>query len=90
MDSIIGILLTWVLLPMPCLYISEIVCYIKINIDRLELNTEIHSHNTRQNSDLHIEFCRTSFFKKNVVNIGIKLYSKLPSHVKKIEKIKHL
>jgi hypothetical protein len=30
----------------------------------LELNTEIHSHNTCQNSDLHIEFCRTSFFKK--------------------------
>jgi hypothetical protein len=36
-------------LPAPCLYTSEIVCYIKTNIDRLELNTDIHDHNTRQN-----------------------------------------
>jgi hypothetical protein len=70
----------------PCLYISEIVCYIKINIDLLEINTEIHDHNTRQNSDFHNQFCRTSFFKNSVVNIGIKLYNKLPNHMKKIEK----
>jgi hypothetical protein len=32
------------ILPVPCLYISEIVCYMKINIDRLELNTEIQDY----------------------------------------------
>jgi hypothetical protein len=32
--------------PVPCLYISDIVCYIQINIDRLELNSEINDHNT--------------------------------------------
>jgi hypothetical protein len=77
------------ILPLPCLYISEIVCYIKINIDRLEPNTEIHDYNTRQNMDLHVQSCRTNLFKKSVLNMGITLYNKLPSHMKKIEKMKH-
>jgi hypothetical protein len=69
--------------------VSEIVCYIKINIGKLEQNAEIHDHNTRQNSDLCIQFCRISFFKKRVVDIGIKLYNKLLNQMKKVEKMKY-
>jgi hypothetical protein len=39
--------------------------------------------------DSIFSFVELVSFKKSVVNIGIKLYNKLPSHMKKIEKMKH-
>jgi hypothetical protein len=62
------------IIPVSCMYTSETVCYIRINIYKLVQNTEIHNPNTCPSSDLHIQFCRTSFFTKSVVNTGIKLY----------------
>jgi hypothetical protein len=53
----------------------------------MELNYEIHDHYTRHKSDLHVQICRTSLFKNNVANMVIKLYNKLPSKVKKLEKL---
>jgi hypothetical protein len=38
------------ILPIACLYMLEILWYIKVNIEKLHKNTEIHSHNTRQMS----------------------------------------
>jgi hypothetical protein len=44
------------------------VYYIKINIDKLEQNTEIHNHSTHKRLELHVQFCRTNVLKKSVVN----------------------
>jgi hypothetical protein len=71
------------ILPLPCLYISEAICYTKSNIEKMKLNDEIHEHCTCYKSDLHVQFCRTTLFKNNVANMGIKLYNKLPNKVKK-------
>jgi hypothetical protein len=30
------------ILPVPCLYISEVICYIKLNVVKMKLNEEIH------------------------------------------------
>jgi hypothetical protein len=76
------------ILPLACMYISEIICHIKLHTDKLEQNTEIHNHNTHQKLDLHVQFCRTNVLKKGVVNIGIKLYSKLPSQIREVEKMR--
>jgi hypothetical protein len=65
----------------------DILCYIKVNIEKLQKNAEIHSHNTRQKLNLHVQFCRTDVFKNGVVNAGIKLYNRLPNQIGKLEKI---
>jgi hypothetical protein len=42
----------------------------------------INSYGTRKNKDYHIKFCRTTLFKKSVINMGIELYSKVPNKIK--------
>jgi hypothetical protein len=41
-----------------------------------------------QKKDLHVQFCRTTVFKNSSVNVGIKLYNKLPNTIKELEKIR--
>jgi hypothetical protein len=58
--------------PLPCMYIFEIVCYIKLNLEKLEQNNAIHNYNTRQNLNLHVKFCITYVLKNGMMNMGIK------------------
>ena len=43
------------ILPLPCLYISEVVCYVKSNMDKMKCNEELHDHCTRQKKDKGIK-----------------------------------
>ena len=74
------------ILPLPCLYISEIVYRARLNWERMRLNEEIHDHDTWQKSDLHTQYCRTTVYKNNYGNVGIKLFNKLPNSRKKVGK----
>jgi hypothetical protein len=75
-------------LPVPCLYISDVVCYIISNMEKMKCN-EVHDHCTHTHTkDLHVQFCRTTLCKNTSANVGIKLYNKLPNMVKKLEKIR--
>jgi hypothetical protein len=58
----------------------------KVHIDKLEQNSAIYNHNTRQNLNLHAQFCQTNTFKKYVMNMRIELYNKLPNKIMKAEK----
>jgi len=53
----------------------------------MKYNEEVNDHCTRQNSDPHIQFCRTALFKNSSANVGIKLYNKLPNTIKRLEKL---
>jgi hypothetical protein len=75
------------ILPLPCMYIMEIVCYIKMNIEGLEQNSGRHNYNTRHRSDLQCKFCRTDILEKSINNMGVKLYNKLSNHSKNLENI---
>jgi hypothetical protein len=75
------------LLNWPMLYISEVVCCVKSNMEKMKYNEEVHDHCTRQKSDLHTQFCRTTLFKNSSANISIKLYNKLPNTIKRLHKI---
>ena len=75
------------ILPLPCLYISGVVCCIKLNMEKMKSNGEIHNHCTRQKLNLHIQRCRTTLLKNSTTNMGIKLYNKLPNTLKRIDKI---
>ena len=63
------------------------VCWIKSNMGKLISNKNVHEHNTRIRSDLHLLFCRTSIAKDSGLNMGIKLYNKLPPALKNLEKV---
>jgi hypothetical protein len=77
------------LLSLLCMYIFEIVCYIKSNLEKLEQNKAIHNYNTRQNLNLHVQFCRTKVLKNGMLNMGIKLYNKIPNKIREVEKMRH-
>jgi hypothetical protein len=70
------------------MYISEVVCHMKLHIEELEQNTAVHDHNRRQNLNIHVQFCRTNALKKGVMSMGIKLYNKLPSEIREVEKMR--
>jgi hypothetical protein len=76
------------ILPVPCVYIMETVCYIKVNNKGLKQNSAIHDHQTRHRSDFQTQFCRTNILKKSVNNLGTKLYNRLPNHLKNLEDFK--
>ena len=64
-------------------YILEVLCYIKSYKGNLKQNQSINGHNTRSKLNFHVEFCNTVLFQKSVVNMGIKLYNKMPESFKK-------
>ena len=73
------------LLPLPCLYISEMVCWIKYSHSKLVHNLDLHEHDTCHKTDLHPLTCRTNLAKNNGLNMGIALYNKLPQNLKKLD-----
>jgi hypothetical protein len=73
----------------PCIYIMEILCYIKVNIGKYEKNSVIHDRNTCQRKDFHIQDWRTEVCKNIVKNLGKRLYNKLPNRIKCVEDIQH-
>jgi hypothetical protein len=75
------------ILPLPFLCVSEVVCCVQSNLEKMKYNGEVHDHCTHQKSGLHIQFCRTTVFKNSSENVGIKLFSKLPDTIKRLEKI---
>jgi len=55
---------------------GEMVCWIKYYRGKLELNSDVHDHNTRHKTDLHPLTCRTNLTKNNGLNMGITLFNK--------------
>jgi hypothetical protein len=74
------------ILMVTSLYILEVLSYIKKHKADLIQNINIHNHNTRLNKDYHVNYCRTSLFKRSVINRGTELYSKVPNKIKKYGK----
>jgi len=54
----------------------------------VDLNSNIHDHNTRRKMDIHIQSYNTDLYKRNVIDIGTKLYSKVPGYIKEIDSYK--
>jgi hypothetical protein len=74
------------ILTVACLYILEIICYIKKHKQFLEQNAQVHKYDTRRQLDLHVQFCNADIFRKSVVNRGIQLYNKVPDYIQNLDK----
>jgi hypothetical protein len=66
---------------MASLYILEVTCFIQKYCKFLEQNTQVHQHDTRNKSDIYIG----NIYKKRVINMGTKVYNKLPRFLKELE-----
>jgi hypothetical protein len=78
------------ILTLVSLYIMEVVCYIRKHHQFVDLNSNIHAHNTRRKMDIHIQSYKTDLYKRSVINMGTKLHNKLPSYIKEIDSYKTL
>jgi len=77
------------ILTLVSMYIFEILCFLKKYKWNLKHNSEIHGHNTRRKQDLHTQQCNTVMYQKRVINMGIKLFNKLPMQIKQLDKYKN-
>jgi len=39
--------------------------------------------------DIYIQSCNTDLYKRSVINMGAKLYNKLPGYIKEIDRYKN-
>jgi hypothetical protein len=62
-----------------------VLCFIKKYKVAVQKKEQIHDHNTRGNKNLYIKPCNTNLYKKRVINMGIRLYNKMPNNIQKIE-----
>jgi hypothetical protein len=70
------------------LYILEVIYYIRKHHQFVELNSNIRTYNTWRKMDIHIQSYSTDLYKRSVINMGTKLYNKLPGYIKEINSYK--
>jgi hypothetical protein len=75
-------------LTLASLYILEVTCFISKYCQSLELNAHVHNYNTRRKMDFHVQSYKTVIYKKSVINMGTKMYNKLPGYIKEIDNYK--
>jgi hypothetical protein len=72
------------ILPLPCLYIYEVLVHIEANLNVFKTNSGIHAHKTRRKDYLFIVPCNTSLCKNNFNNAGYRRLNRLPQYIKEI------
>ena len=72
---------------MIALYIVGMLMYIK-NHMHLTRNSDIYEYKTRRKWDFQVPSCNTSLFKRSVMNMGIRLYNKMPTGIKQFNNFK--
>ena len=70
------------ILPFYCQYIFSLLMYVVSNKHSFTKNLEIHSHNTRNASNLHVPTATLTKYKKGAHYIGIKIFNHLPDYIK--------
>jgi hypothetical protein len=76
------------ILTLSSLYILEVTCFIRKYCQSFELNANVHNHNTRRKMDIRIKSYTTNMYKNSVINMGTKIYNKLPDHMKETDSYK--
>jgi len=75
------------ILTIVSLYILEVISYLRRHHQFVKLNSNVHTSNTRRKRDIHIQSDKTDLHKRSVVNMGSKLYNKLPDYIKEIREL---
>jgi hypothetical protein len=73
------------ILTLASLCILEVTYFIKNYCQSLELNSKVYTYNTWRKMDIHVQSYKTDICKKTVINIGTKLYYKMPGYLKEMD-----
>lgn len=65
------------ILTLPCLYIFQLIMYIRTNKNSFTKNNEVHLYNTRTCQMIHQPFARLSISQSDPTYVGIKCYNKI-------------
>jgi hypothetical protein len=76
------------ILTIVSLYILEVISYMRRHHQFVELNSNVHTYNIRRKRDINIQSYKTELYKRSVVNMGSKLYNKIPDYIKETESYK--
>ena len=76
------------ILPVPCIYILETVCFIHQNMMLFKSNSDYHNYNTRTSSNIHLNYHRLTRSLNSLSHTGVTLYNKLPNEIKIYHNIK--
>jgi hypothetical protein len=72
------------ILPLQSQYILSLLLFVVDNKNLFHVNSEIHSINTRQNSNLHQPQANLTLYQKVVYYSGVKAFNNLPSNLKNL------
>ena len=70
-------------LPVPCIYILESICFIHQNLNSFKTNSDYHKYDTRTSCNIHLNYHRLTRSLNSLSHKGCTLYNKLPQHIKK-------
>ena len=70
------------LLTLPSLFIYQSIIFLLNNKKYTQSRSQIHAHNTRNKNCLQLSYTNTSVMEKGCLVSSIKLYNKLPPHLK--------
>jgi len=70
------------ILTLISLHIMEVICYIRKHHQFVDLHLNIQAHNTQRKMNIHIQSYNNDLYKRSVINMGTKLYNKLPGYIK--------
>jgi hypothetical protein len=51
----------------------------------LEQNSNVHKYNARRTLGINVKQQKTEIYKKSVINMGTKVYNKLPKYLKEMD-----
>ncbi|PSN43171.1 hypothetical protein C0J52_09899 [Blattella germanica] len=76
------------IMTLPCLFILQSLLYVKENLNSLNLRSDFHSYDTRQEDLIDNGFTRLNKVQVSFKYIGLKLFNMLPPNSQNINKNK--
>ena len=67
------------------LYIFEVTCFLSKYCPSLEQNSNVHKYNARRTLGINVILQKTEIYKKSLINMGTKVYNKLPKYLKEMD-----
>nr|CAI5867794.1 unnamed protein product [Callosobruchus analis] len=72
------------LLTLPCMFMLEVLMYIKNNIENLSVNADVHQYQTRFNDSLVIPKHSSTLYEKSPNYLEIKVYNTLDVSIRNV------